>query len=720
MKAQTVKNAVIVPAGAKGGFVVKQPADRSGRDAAAPRSRPATGCSSARCSTSPTTSSTAHGRAARSRSCATTATIPTSSSRPTRAPRRSPTSPTRSRCERGFWLGDAFASGGSAGYDHKAMGITARGAWESVTPALPRARRRPATATTSPSSASATCRATCSATACCCREHIRLVAAFDHRHVFLDPNPDPAASFAERKRLFELPRSSWADYDPALISRGRRRVPAHGEVDPDLAPRCAPRSASPTTSTRCTPAELIRAILRAPGRPALQRRHRHLREGARPRRTPTSATRPTTRVRVDGAELRCRVVGEGGNLGFTQRGRVEYALAGGRINTDAIDNSRGRRHLRPRGQHQDPARRRGARRRARPTTSATRCSPTMTDEVAALVLRDNYAQNLVLGNCSRTQAPSMLPVHQRFMQRARAARRARPRARVPAQRRTTIEALRAAGLGLTFARARGAARLRRRCSSNEDLLDSGLPDEPWSSDDAARLLPAALTSRFGDRLDAHPLRRRSSRRRSSTTSSTGRHRRSSSARSRRPVPTRPRWCVPTRSIASVRARGHLAADRGARRRGPRPRRRRAVPGGAPAAGPGSALAALRPLRAVDVAAEIAHSRRRRCARAVGPVAAARCRGRAAAPCAGQEFVERGRAGRHRGRRAAAARRVLAARRRRDRGAARAAPPEEVGRVYFALSDLRGRHVAVPHHRASRGDRWSALPARRCATTSTRR
>jgi glutamate dehydrogenase len=119
----------------------------------------------------------------------------------------------------GFWLGDAFASGGSVGYDHKVMGITARGAWEAVKRHFRDAARisRPRT---SPSSASATCRATCSATACCCRRHIRLVAAFDHRHIFIDPNPDATSSWAERKRMFELPRSSWEDYDRSRISAG--------------------------------------------------------------------------------------------------------------------------------------------------------------------------------------------------------------------------------------------------------------------------------------------------------------------------------------------------------------------------------------------------------------------------------------------------------------------------------------------------------------------
>ena len=151
----------------------------------------------------------------------------------------------------GYWLGDAFASGGSVGYDHKKMGITARGAWESVKyhfatlgvePGHRRLHRRPA---------SATCPATCSATGCCCREHIQLVAAFDHRHIFLDPDPDPAVSFAERQRLFALPRSSWADYDPTLISAGGGVWPRSGQVGPDLPAGPGARSASTTGCRRC-------------------------------------------------------------------------------------------------------------------------------------------------------------------------------------------------------------------------------------------------------------------------------------------------------------------------------------------------------------------------------------------------------------------------------------------------------------------------------------
>ena len=163
----------------------------------------------------------------------------------------------------GFWLGDAFASGGSVGYDHKAMGITARGAWVSVQRHF---RELGIDCQTEDFTAVGIgdMSGDVFGNGMLCSEHIRLVAAFDHRDIFLDPDPDAAASFAERKRLFELPRSSWQDYDRVPDLRGRRRLPALAEVDPDQRRRCARRSASTTTSTAMTPAELMRAILLAP------------------------------------------------------------------------------------------------------------------------------------------------------------------------------------------------------------------------------------------------------------------------------------------------------------------------------------------------------------------------------------------------------------------------------------------------------------------------
>jgi glutamate dehydrogenase len=174
----------------------------------------------------------------------------------------------------GFWLGDAFASGGSVGYDHKKMGITARGAWESVKRhfralgSTPRPRD-------SPWQALATCRATCLATACCCREHIRWSPPLTTATSFIDPNPDVARSFAERQRLFKLPRSSWDDYDKSLISQGGGVYPRTAKSIP-LSPRRVPLSAS--TAESC-PAGAAAGHSAGAGGPALQRRHWHLRQG---------------------------------------------------------------------------------------------------------------------------------------------------------------------------------------------------------------------------------------------------------------------------------------------------------------------------------------------------------------------------------------------------------------------------------------------------------
>ena len=242
MKAQRVKNVVIVPSGAKGGFVVKRPP--ADRDALAAEVE---ACYRVFIGGLLDVTDNLRGRqrsCRRRASCATTATTRTSSSRPTRAPPRSPTSPTRSRSARGFWLGDAFASGGSTGYDHKEMGITARGAWESVTPPLPRARRRLQNDDFTVVGIG-DMSGDVFGNGMLLSQHIRLVAAFDHRHVFLDPDPDPAVSFAERKRLFELPRSSWDDYDRSADLARRRRVSRARRSRSRSRPRCAPASASP-------------------------------------------------------------------------------------------------------------------------------------------------------------------------------------------------------------------------------------------------------------------------------------------------------------------------------------------------------------------------------------------------------------------------------------------------------------------------------------------
>ena len=238
--------------------------------------------------------------------------------------------------EAGFWLGDAFASGGSQGYDHKKEGITARGAWECVKRHFGEAdidyENEPFTAV-----GIGDMSGDVFGNGMLLSRQVKLVAAFDHRHVFLDPDPDPAASWAERKRLFDLPTSSWADYDARLLSEGGG-VFDRTEKEIPLSPQVRERLGIEREKVNGN--ELIRAILSAPvdllwnggiGTYVKAASERHADVG-----DPSGDA-----ARIDATEVRARVVGEGGNLGFTQRARVEFALAGGRINTDAVDNSAG-------------------------------------------------------------------------------------------------------------------------------------------------------------------------------------------------------------------------------------------------------------------------------------------------------------------------------------------------------------------------------------------
>ena len=308
--------------------------------------------------------------------------------------------------DEGFWLGDAFASGGSAGYDHKAMGITARGAWESVVRHLRELGIDAA-------SDDFTCvgigdmSGDVFGNGMLLSEHLHLVAAFDHRHLFLDPAPDPVRSFAERRRLFDLPRSSWADYDPALISEGGGVYPRTLKSIPVSEPvRRALGLGDGVTSL--DPTALISAALAAPV-DLLWNGGIGTYVKAETETNAEVGDKANDALRVNGAQVRARCVGEGGNLGLTQLGRIEYATCGGKINTDFIDNSAGvdtsdhevniKVLLAP-----DVA-------DGRLTTEARDALlASMTDDVAGLVLAHNVSQNLALAN-AEAQAPSMARVH---------------------------------------------------------------------------------------------------------------------------------------------------------------------------------------------------------------------------------------------------------------------------------------------------------------------
>src|SRR5262249_54602579 len=303
------------------------------------------------------------------------------------------------------WLGDAWASGGAGGYEHKGMGISAKGAWESVRWHL-RELGVDSQAQDFTVVGIGDMSGDVFGNGMLLSRHIRLVAAFDHRHIFIDPTPDAEKSYVERRRLFDLPYSSWDDYDRSCVSPGGGVWPRTTKSVP-VTPGVRAALGLDGWVTALTPVELIRAILKAPV-DLLWNGGIGTYVKASTESSGEVGDKANDQVRVVGMDLRCRVVGEGGNLGLTRSGRVEYALCGGRINADFIDNSAGVgcsdrevniKILLAAAKDLDPGRRNAL-------------LAEMTDEVGRLVLRDNYLQANVLGNaCAQTQA--LLPVHRR-------------------------------------------------------------------------------------------------------------------------------------------------------------------------------------------------------------------------------------------------------------------------------------------------------------------
>jgi glutamate dehydrogenase len=405
----------------------------------------------------------------------------------------------------GFWLGDAFASGGSAGYDHKAMGITARGAWESV-------KRHFREMGRDCQSEDFTCvgigdmSGDVFGNGMLLSRHTRLVAAFDHRHIFLDPSPDPATSYTERERLFELPRSTWADYNPELISEG-------GGVHPrtakriELTPQVRKCLELDDSVTELTPPDLLRAILMAPvdllwnggiGTYVKASSETHADVG----------DKANDAIRVNGAELRCRCVGEGGNLGCTQLGRIEYAISGvggegGRINTDAIDNSAGV----DTSDHEvnikillDSIVREGD------LTEKQRNEllAAMTDEVGQLVLANNYGQNVALASGVH-QAANLAHVHRTYIAKLETEGKLNRTLEFLPTDRQFAERMQA-GRGLTGPEMSVLLAYTKNLMYGE-LLDTPLPDDPHLRNALHAYFPTDLHERYPERIDEHPLRR---------------------------------------------------------------------------------------------------------------------------------------------------------------------------------------------------------------------
>ncbi|MBW8173647.1 NAD-glutamate dehydrogenase [Ornithinimicrobium sp. Arc0846-15] len=499
VKAQLVKNAVIVPTGSKGGFVAKQLPDPSDRDAWM-----AEGISSYQTfigSLLDITDNRVGGDivppervvrhdaddpylvVAADKGTAKFSDIANGISR-----------------DYGFWLDDAFASGGSAGYDHKGMGITARGAWESV-----KRHFREMGIDTQSEDFTVVGVGDMSGdvfgNGMLLSKHIRLLAAFDHRHIFLDPSPDAAKSFAERQRLFDLPRSSWEDYDESLISEGGGVYPKSAKSIL-ISPQVREALGLEDGVKALPPGQLLKAILLSPadllwnggiGTYVKSTDESHADIG----------DRANDAIRVNGEELRVKVVGEGGNLGMSQLGRIEAAQSGVRINTDAIDNSAGvdtsdhevNIKIALTGLVQDGS---------MSMEDRDELLASMTDEVAHRVLRHNYDQNVLIGN-ARDQGGRMMSVHRRLIGFLSDKVGLDPELEfLP-----TIEAMRereAIGEGLTspeFAVILAYAKLALK----DELMESEIPDDPSMINTLVNYFPEPLRDKISDSLAEHPLRR---------------------------------------------------------------------------------------------------------------------------------------------------------------------------------------------------------------------
>jgi len=399
-----------------------------------------------------------------------------------------------------FWLGDAFASGGSAGYDHKAMGITARGVWESV-------RRHFREMGVDPRRTDFTCvgigdmSGDVFGNGMLLSNHLKLVAAFDHRHIFIDPQPDTVRSWQERARLFALPRSSWADYDTSLISEGggvfSRTLKSIGITDQMRNALGIDKSVQ-----ALTPAELIKACLRAPV-DLLWNGGIGTYVKAVTEANDEVGDKTNDELRVDGCELRAKCVAEGGNLGLTQLGRVEYAERGGRINTDFIDNSAGV----DTSDHEVNIKilltgEVAAGRLSQEDRDALLAS--MTDEVAELVLADNYGQNLALANAVY-QSASMAGVHEDWMERLES-RGLLDRELEFLPSTEAMEIRRSNHKGLTSPEL-ATLLAYTKIVLEDEMLASDLPDDPYLDGLLINYFPSALRERYADQMRKHRLYR---------------------------------------------------------------------------------------------------------------------------------------------------------------------------------------------------------------------
>ena len=497
MKAQQVKNSVIVPMGSKGGFVVKRPPVGGSREAVMAE---VVACYK----------TLMYGLLDLTDTIEGAGIVP-----PKLVVRRDGDDPylvvaaekgtatfsdIANGCaiEYGFWLGDAFASGGSIGYDHKVMGITARGAWEAV-------KRHFRELGTDIQTRDFTCvgigdmAGDVFGNGMLLSQHTQLVAAFNHMHIFVDPAPDAATTWAERKRLFDLPRSTWNDYDRTLLSKGGaifERSAKSLTLSDEAKTRLGLKSAT------ITPNDLIRVLLKLPvdllwfgGIGTYVK--------ASTESAAEAGDRANDALRIDGREIGAKVVGEGANLALTQRGRIEYALAGGRLNTDAIDNSAGV----DTSDHEV-----NIKIAAGAMLGSGKLKPdqrnaflaTMTDEVGSLVLEDNYLQTQAL-SIAEAEAPALLDEHARLMRSLeRAGKLDRAIEYLPddealAQRAAAKRGLTRPELAVLLAYAKNAI--------YAELLTTDLPDEPELEEELLAYFPRQMVEKSKADLKAHRLRR---------------------------------------------------------------------------------------------------------------------------------------------------------------------------------------------------------------------
>jgi glutamate dehydrogenase len=397
-----------------------------------------------------------------------------------------------------FWLDDAFASGGSNGYDHKAMGITARGAWVSVQRHF---RELGIDVQTQPVRV-----AGCGdmsgdvfGNGMLLSKALKLVAAFDHRHIFIDPTPDPLASWKERKRMFELPRSSWEDYDKALISKGGGVFPRSAKV---IKLSKQAREALGIDAKELEPEALITAILRAPvdllwfggiGTYVKAPQESHVQVG-----DPANDA-----LRVDATEIRARVIGEGANLGVTQAGRIAFSLAGGRINTDFIDNSAGVDCSDNEVNIKIALAAATASGKLTPKKRNTLLAA-MTDEVAQLVLEDNRLQALAL-SIAESGGAGAIPAYVRLIERLEEAGDLDRRTEGLADGETLIRRA-AEGQGLT--RPELAVLLSSAKLALQSAIEaSALPDDPVLEPLLIARFPSAMRKTYAAEIRGHRLRR---------------------------------------------------------------------------------------------------------------------------------------------------------------------------------------------------------------------